>query len=232
MSTSLDPLQNPANGLSFAPEWAGTNIYLASQPVTDCVEALYPEERSVIAASAPLRQRTFSSGRRCARIALAEAGLPACVLARADDGSVCWPEGVVGSVSHTNDWAVSAVALRDMSEAASLGVDLERIQPLEAGVIKVVATASEQTELAMQGAKRWQATALFSLKESVYKCLRPSYGRFIGFKEVEICDIVSGKPHLSFCNEELSKHFRESEVQLRMAVTSDYVLSLAWLRNH
>ena len=232
MSAFLDPAANPVNGLNYAPEWAGTNIYLASQRVIDCVEALYPEERPVIASSAPLRQRTFSSGRRCARIALAEAGLPGSALPRAEDGSVCWPTGVVGSVSHTNDWAVAAVALHDMSEASSLGVDLERIQPLEAGVIRLVATDSEQAELAASGAKRWHATALFSLKESVYKCLRPSYRRFIEFKDVEICDIASGRPHLSFCNEVLSGHFRSSEVQLRMAVTSEHVLTLAWLRNH
>ncbi len=232
MSAFLEPVPSPVNGLNYAPEWAGTNIYLASQRVIDCVEALYPEERPVIASSAPLRQRTFSSGRRCARIALAEAGLPGSALPRSEDGSVCWPEGVVGSVTHTNDWAVAAVALRDMSEASSVGVDLERIQSLEAGVIRMVATDSEQAELAATGAKRWHATALFSLKESVYKCLRPSYQRFIEFKEVEICDIASGRPHLSFCNEALSSHFRASEVQLRMAVTSEHVLTLAWLRSH
>ncbi len=122
MSAFLDTIPNPDNGLDYAPEWAGTNIYLASQRVTDCVEALYPEERPVIASSAPLRQRTFSSGRRCARIALAEAGFPAMALPRAEDGSVCWPEGVVGSVSHTNDWAVAAVAPNNEKTIASMAV--------------------------------------------------------------------------------------------------------------
>ncbi|MGQ7845641.1 4'-phosphopantetheinyl transferase family protein [Granulosicoccus sp. 3-233] len=230
MSGIGESIPNPINGLTYAPEWAGTNVYLACCEVGQGLDELYPEEWNLVSASAPLRRRTFASGRYCARAALAEAGLPAVPLLRATDGAVVWPEGVIGSVSHTNEWAVAAVAIRDMSDALSLGVDLERIQELGAGVLKLVATAGERAELAQAGSEDWQATALFSLKESLYKCLRPVCGRFIEFAEVEISDIVSGRPRVSLQSDDLANLFEPSALNLRMAVTPGHVFTLAWLR--
>lgn len=225
-----EPVQNPINGLTYAPEWAGTNVYLACREVGEGMDELYPQELELISASAPLRQRTFASGRCCARAALAEAGLPPEPLMRAADGAVVWPDGIIGSVSHTNEWAVAAVAIRGMSEALSLGVDLERVQVLETGVLKLVATAAEQAEIAEAGNEDWHGTALFSLKESLYKCLRPLCGRFIEFAEVEISDIVGGRPHVNFQSEDLLRRFDSSKLNLRMAVTPGHVFTLAWLQ--
>lgn len=226
-----EPILNPINGLTYAPEWAGTNVYLACCEVGEGLDEMYPQELELVSASAPLRRRTFASGRYCARAALAEAGLPPVKLLRAADGAVVWPEGVIGSVSHTNEWAVAAVAVRDMSEALSLGVDLERIQLLEAGVLRLVATPAERAELDESGSEDWHATALFSLKESLYKCLRPVCGRFIEFAEVEISDIVSGRPRVAFHSQDLAERFDPTTLNLRMAVTPGHVFTLAWLRS-
>ncbi len=225
-----EPVLNPINGLTYAPEWAGTNVYLACCEVGQGMDDLYPAEFELIASSAPLRRRTFASGRYCARAALAEAGLPPVELLRADDGAVRWPEGVIGSVSHTNEWAVAAVAVEQMCEARSMGVDLERIQTLGAGVLKLVATDAERAEIAEAGEEDWHATALFSLKESLYKCLRPVCGRFIEFAEVEISDIVSGRPRVCFHSRDLADRVDVSALNLRMALTPGHVFTLAWLR--
>lgn len=229
MNSVDDGGPNPINGLTYAPEWSGTNVYLACREVGDDLQQLYPEERAIVAASALLRRRTFASGRLCARSAMAEAGLPDSPLLRADDGAVSWPQGVIGSISHTNEWAVAAVALRGLSRATSLGVDLERIQQLEPGVMKLIASPAERADLAESGQDEWQETALFSLKESLYKCLRPLCGRFIEFGEVEIRDIVSGRPRLKLLSDDLATRFSASDVHLRMAVTPAHVFTLAWL---
>lgn len=219
----------PINGLTFAPEWAGTNVYLKSLPVTDCVEQLYPEELPVIASAAQLRRSTFSTGRRCARAAMEQAGLPACALPRCDDGSVGWPEGLLGSLSHTSDWAVAAVAVSAMCEAQCIGVDLERIKPLDEGVIKLIATPVEREELQAASSPVWHATALFSLKESVYKCLARDFGQFIEFHDVQITGLPGGRPQLGFCRNELALRYQPSQLQLRMAVTPWHVFTLVWL---
>ncbi len=221
----------PINGLTFAPEWAGTNIFLKSLPVSDRMDELHPEELPAIEKAAELRRNTFSSGRSCARSVMAAAGLPGCALPRREDGSVQWPQGLIGSLSHTNDWAVAAVAVCSMCEAQSIGIDLERIKPLEEGVIKLIATPLEQQELSAANSKVWHATALFSLKESIYKCLARDFGKFIEFHDVEVRDLAGGRPVLSLKNAELAQRFDATQLQLRMAVTPQHVFTLAWLKS-
>jgi 4'-phosphopantetheinyl transferase EntD len=125
---------------------------------------------------------------------------------------------------------VAAVAVAAMSEAAAVGIDLEPIRLLEEGVINLIATPAEQEEISDQSSPAWHATALFSLKESVYKCLRPTFGRFIEFHDVQISDVAGGRPRLRFLSRELLHRFDENALELRMAVTPDHVFTLAWLR--
>lgn len=221
---------SPINGLSYAPEWAGTNIFLSCQVVSDESDQLMPEELVCIKNAAGLRRNTFSSGRAAARTALAQAGLPASALLRNEDGSVQWPEGVLGSLTHTNDWAIAAVAVTAMSEAVCLGVDLEQIQPLNDGVLKLIATDVERTQIAEASSTQWLPVALFSMKESVYKCLRPSFGRFINFHDVEILNLASGRPRIRLITDALQAHCNAEQIELRMAVTSEHVFTLVWLR--
>lgn len=226
----MNSSSSPINGLTYAPEWSGTNIFMACRAVSNEIELLYVEERPAIEKAGELRRKTFSSGRRCARDALAQAGLPPGALPKADDGSIIWPEGVIGSLSHTNEWTVSAVAVAAMSEACAIGCDLERIQPLEEGVLKLISTDSERTELAETGNTHWHATALFSMKESIYKCLRPGFGRFIEFHDVTLDNVAGGRPQVRFNAESLRAYCNPADLEVRMAVTPEHVFTLAWLR--
>lgn len=224
--------KSPINGLKFAPEWAGTNVFLVCEPVSDRVATLDTQELRYIEKSGQLRRNTFSSGRACARAALQEAGLEPEPLLRLDDGSVQWPDGIIGSISHTDSWAVAAVAVSAMSQAVALGVDLEPIRKMDNGVISLIATPAEQIEIKDQASPAWHATALFSMKESIYKCLRPAYGRFIEFHDVQIREVASGRPHLRFLSSDLHRYFDDAALELRMAVTPDHVFTLAWLRQY
>ena len=221
---------SPINGLNYAPEWAGTNIFLSCRAVADETDQLTQEELGYIADVAERRRNTFSSGRMAARAALAQAGLPTGALLRNSDGSVQWPEGVIGSLTHTDDWAIAAVAVSALSEADFLGVDLEQIQPLKADVLKLIATDVERAGIDEVPNQQWLAVALFSMKESVYKCLRPSFGQFIEFHDVEIRDLASGRPSIRFLSEALQSHCNAEHIELRMAVTPEHVFTLAWLR--
>lgn len=181
--------------------------------------------------SAQLRRNTFSTGRHCAREVLKTLGWTPTALARKSDGSIDWPEGFTGSLSHTHEWAVAGVAVQGLSAAMSLGIDLESIRPIGQSVLKHISTESERDDLDKSAPQDWHVTALFGLKESVYKCLRPSYGSFIRFHDVEIMDIASGRPRLVVVNPSLSEHCESSEIELRLAVTAKHVFSLAWRRH-
>ena len=219
---------SPINGLEFAPEWVGTAIHFHCEPVSDHQADLFPEEWQLVENSVQLRKDTFSTGRHCARTLLNNMGHDSVALLRNSDGSIRWPDGIQGSVSHTNDWAVAGVAVEGLSEAVSLGIDLERIRPINQAVLKHIATENERKELSESVSQPWHSTALFGLKESVYKCLRPDFGSYIRFHDVEIINVASGRPQLRIVCPELIQHCGFAIIELRLAVTPEYVFSLAW----
>ena len=75
------------------------------------------------------RQAEYLAGRLCAREALrrvtGQPGVPAVGADRAPQ----WPLGVVGSITHGDNWAAALVAQREQWRA--LGLDVERLLPAE-----------------------------------------------------------------------------------------------------
>jgi len=168
------------------------DVIVRASGVKDYTDQLTPEELEFIASSVSIRRQTYSTGRFCAKNALHAIGVDqrdySDGLLRQEDGSVAWPEAVIGSISHTNDWAVAAVA-KSGKNYLSLGVDIERIDRVEKDVLRLIATDEERVNLESDYELRWGRVALFSIKESLYKCLRPLYGEFIGFKDVQISNL-------------------------------------------
>jgi 4'-phosphopantetheinyl transferase EntD len=58
------------------------------------------EEEPLIARSVAKRRNEFITVRYCARIALGELGFPAVPILKGEKGEPCWPDGVVGSLTH------------------------------------------------------------------------------------------------------------------------------------
>lgn len=168
-------------------------VFTQAKAVDNYVDELVGCEYDVIAKSVAIRQHTYSTGRLCARTALADIGIGPSEyesgLLRQEDGSVGWPTGAIGSISHTNDWAVAAVA-KSGGNLISLGVDIEQIDRVDKDVLRLIATEQERAELEALADLRWGRVALFSIKESLYKCLRPLYGEFIRFKDVRISNLT------------------------------------------
>src|ERR1700738_5557121 len=71
------------------------------------------------------RQREFLAGRRCAKQALQGLGAGSTHVAMAEDRAPIRPGGVVGSITHTGDFAAAAVAWA--ADIAGLGIDSEQI---------------------------------------------------------------------------------------------------------
>jgi 4'-phosphopantetheinyl transferase EntD len=151
--------------------------------VADHVEALFPEERAIVARAVPKRQREFASGRMAAHRLFDRLGLPRRpVLADAHRAPI-WPADGVVSISHTGRWAAAAYAPK--SRATGLGIDIETRGRVTARLMKMVLTQTE-IERCDHGRDVELATLLFSAKESIYKAVQPLLQGFIGFHEVEI----------------------------------------------
>lgn len=146
---------------------------------------LLPEEARLVARALPLRRREFSAGRACARLGLSRLGFPAAPLLSGPDRAPIWPQGAVGSITHSAGYCAAAVARE--SEVRGLGIDAEANQPLPEGVAELVCTASEQAWAAVAPGNEvnWP-TLIFSAKESVYKAWHAVTGQWLGYLDAEL----------------------------------------------
>src|SRR4029078_1632441 len=96
-------------------------------------------------------------------------------------GAPTWPRGVVGSLAHDSEIAVAAVALR--SEFSSVGIDVEPASALDRGILDLVATKTERTEIQDD---LFLGRVLFTIKEAVYKAVFPLDGKFLDHHDVEV----------------------------------------------
>lgn len=135
---------------------------------------------------APQRRRTFAMGRLAAHRAIEALGHGSIApVRRNDDGSPDWPSGLIGSISHTADLAVAAVA--EERHAGGLGVDIEdvwRTPVNHSGHIEgLVADAMERAWIA---GDRSRLILLFSAKEAIFKALYPRHRAFFGFEAAHL----------------------------------------------
>jgi len=155
---------------------------------------LSPETRSrlppALRHATPKRQREFLAGRWCAEQALQRLGAGSTHVAMAEDRAPVWPDGVVGSITHSGDFAAAGVAWA--ADIAGLGIDSEQIiDPAAADDIAAVCMVEEATLFrAVHGRSYCDfCTGVFSAKEAVFKCLFPLTRKFIEFSDVRITSL-------------------------------------------
>jgi 4'-phosphopantetheinyl transferase EntD len=155
---------------------------------------LFEAEEAAMGGAGLRRYAEFSTGRACARTALARLGLPPVPILPGPRGEPRWPDGVTGSITHCAGYRACAVARS--TEVAALGIDAEPARPLPAGVLAAVATPAELAWLAGRMAAapqvRWD-TLLFSAKEAAYKAWFPLAGATPGFADVAMTDPWDGR---------------------------------------
>lgn len=146
---------------------------------------LHPEEAPFVARAVEKRQREFASGRACARRAMAKLGLSPRAIPTGPGREPLWPDGVVGSVTHTTGFCAAAVTSRNAYEG--IGIDAELDGPLSEAVAARVCVPEELRAAAALGLDpATLAHVVFSVKEAVYKCQFPASGAYLGFHDVRV----------------------------------------------
>lgn len=103
-----------------------------------------------------------------------------------------FPQGVVGSISHRNGTAVCLAARSSNIRAA--GVDIEIARSIPPRAARILCTERERAWLKQQPDPEQQLTALFSMKEAVYKAACGLRLAIRSFKELELpVDCYDGK---------------------------------------
>ncbi|WP_432719822.1 4'-phosphopantetheinyl transferase superfamily protein [Jeongeupia wiesaeckerbachi] len=152
------------------------------------LQRLDPATLPAALATAVLKRRIeFLAGRHCARTALRQAGHDgAAPLQIGDDRAPQWPSGWIGAITHSHGAALAIVA--PATRYAGLGIDIEPWVDA-ARTERLRAQVGIDAEWALRPAELTQAewfTAVFSMKESLFKALYPQVRRYFGFHDAEV----------------------------------------------
>jgi 4'-phosphopantetheinyl transferase EntD len=157
-------------------------------PLPGAPPPLTPEEEQALGPATSARRRAqFALGRACARAALRALGVPEPLsVGRGANRQPVWPQGIVGSITHSHDQAAAAAARGDRYRG--IGIDLEQARLPSSPLLHRVCRPPERERLEALGEDRLRIafTAVFAAKESVYKALHPLTGVYLGFQDAEI----------------------------------------------
>ena len=149
--------------------------------------SLFPEEQRAIRSAIEKRRREFTSGRGCARLAMARLGFPAAPVVPGPKGEPIWPHGLVGSITHCRGYRAAVIA-RDV-DVRSVGIDAEPNEPLPEDVIDDVTNRAERGSIAeltrSHPSISWDRL-IFCAKEASYKAWFPITGRWLEFSDVVV----------------------------------------------
>jgi len=160
-----------------------------------------PAEESIIARAVAKRRKEFITARACARVALGELGIDPAPIMRGEKDMPLWPDGVVGSITHTAGYRAAIVAYG--MAIRSLGIDAEPHEPLPDGVLDLTSIEAERDVLATRPAGLHWDRLLFCAKETTYKAWFPLTRRWLGFEDAHITfdqtgDVADGGAHGTF----------------------------------
>jgi len=143
-----------------------------------------PEEEPLIAKSVAKRRNEFITVRYCARQALGELGVPPVPILKGEKGEPCWPDGVVGSLTHCEGYRGAAVGRGE--SVRSVGIDAEPHGVLPNGVLDAISLPVERAQIsALPAGLHWDRI-LFCAKEATYKAWYPVTRRWLGFEDAHI----------------------------------------------
>ncbi len=169
-------------------------VFVEEARISDVHGELFPEEEKFVAQAVAGRRREFAAGRTCARRAMARLGFPAMALVQRSDRVPDWPAPLVGSITHDDTFCASAVARR-RDGISSIGIDIEPMEPLPGELWETVLLSSELFWIEQQDSRERGilARAVFSAKESVFKCQFGVTHKMLEFEDVEIAlDLACG----------------------------------------
>lgn len=191
------------------------------------VAGLFPEEAALLERAVETRRREFAMGRLCARLALAKLGFAAAPLLWGRFREPLWPEGAVGSITHTVGQCAVAVARRD--RFAGIGIDMERDGGLPADIIAFVCRPDELAAFETLSFVDVAVAArlAFSAKEAVYKCQFPAMRRMLEFHDLSVILAPDGTFAVQFLGD--APPAPAPAISGRWRRKDGFILTAAWL---
>ncbi len=199
---------------------------------TDLVPAcfdLHPREQAETTKMGAKRLKDFRASRYCARKALEQVNISGFPLLPSKDRAPVWPAEISGSITHKGDRCLAVISAK--SKITSIGVDIEYNSPLKNTLTKQILTESEIQGTDHDSQDLILAKLIFSIKESIYKCLNPIYNQWIGFKDVTVKLNQSMNNFQVIAENSLHPSISLNAIQGSWLIEKDYIYSSCWLAN-
>ena len=169
--------KNSIDGLDFtANRFLPNNCHLLIDSIENRQSNLPPDESKYLGVMSRRRQKEFIGGRNIARSAMSSLNSENVPLSITRDEAGCpnWPAGMVGSISHKVNIVGAFVGYKKFYR--SLGFDIEIVEPLDPNTWRYFAADEEMNSACIVNLEKTiYANMLFSIKESIFKCLYPIY---------------------------------------------------------
>ena len=184
---------------------------------------LLPGESNGLDDAIAKRRRQFASGRHYARLAMTRlAGYSAAIL-RDADGRPRWPNGFIGSISHSDRRAAAVVCNGSLR---GIGIDIEDADRQALANPRLHRRLFTEAERSLQWHHPLEGAVRFSGKEAAYKAVNPIVGRYIGLREVEAdIDWRRGSFRIRYLGDHAPNRLIESG-QGRFYLVDDQVITL------
>ena len=143
------------------------------------------ESESMLNCANIVRDRA-AAARLAAKELLGLSGISDWQLPRKHGDAPDWPPGWTGSLSHSDEYAVAALA--PSSRFAGIGIDIEPAEPLPTEIRDTVICGEDVVD---DNPDNIDGRILFCAKEAIYKAVYPVDRRFLEFREVCV-DLESG----------------------------------------
>jgi 4'-phosphopantetheinyl transferase EntD len=213
------------------PLFADDVLVAESDPRRASLSALLPAEAARVERAVVKRQHEFAAGRLLARRLFDRLDVPeGFALLNGEDRAPIWPEGVVGTISHTKSWA--AVAVAAAGDTVSLGCDLEHDEPLKEGLLRRVCVPREREWIASlpRGQRGQLAMLFFSAKEAAYKAQYPSTRRVLAFSDFAVEFDLAGDTFLAEFQKTVEPYRRGRSLRGRWRIADGLIATAVTIR--
>tara|TARA_R100001143_G_scaffold31752_1_gene30810 strand:+ start:10947 stop:11690 length:744 start_codon:yes stop_codon:yes gene_type:complete len=199
-------------------------------PIQHMQAKLYDEEVACIASAVIKRQHEFTAGRTCARLALRLLDQPSGPISVGQHREPLWPDCITGSISHDGGYCAAAVAHKTC--ISHIGIDLCTKDPLQSSLVNYIASPEEKYFIQ----ETWPIEEnidpyklIFSVKESIYKCLYSSVRRIFDFPDVAVFpDSRSGNVQVKLLNKQMFSGLSFLPI-VKYSHIGSFLFSAAWV---
>ena len=140
-------------------------------------------EQAAVAWAVARRRDEFATGRRLAREALARLGCVAAGLPPDPDRVPRWPQGFVGTISHSDGLCVALVGRA--RHLIGIGIDIEKTTWMQPGLASLICRPDE-TGLDETGGAVDPTLLRFVAKEAFFKAYFPATRGLLDFQDVRV----------------------------------------------